>query len=42
MAEDKIVWLIPRSYSELRTTPLTAEVEPGKATEINFDSADFK
>lgn len=41
MAEAKIIWLIPSKYSELNTTTLTAEVEKGKAMEINFDSADF-
>ena len=42
MAEAKMIWLIPEKYSNLRTSTLTAEVEKGKANEINFDSADFK
>ena len=37
-----ITWLIPKKYSQLRTTTLTAEVAAGQPNEINFDSADFE
>ena len=38
----KLIAEIPKKYTEISSTNLTAEVEPGKANEINFDSADFK
>lgn len=42
MAEAKIVWLIPRKFSERATSTLTAEVKKGEPNEIDFDSADFE
>ncbi len=38
---ERVTWVIPEKYSVLHSTTLTAEVEKGKAMEINFDSADF-